>query len=163
MLGRHRQRFTAFLERHDLVAGLSYAFEDLLSLATYHRQARRALQFGRRQPESTRIVHFERYGVESFVAESAPHIRIADYIHPGVRTLSVYDAEHETTYYATLKAYVEHDKNLTATARSLHVHRNTVSYRLNRIEALIGIDLQDDVAYIRFSFAVDTVRTHLEA
>ena len=40
----------------------------------------------------------------------------------------------------TVAAYVEFGGSLENTARSLHVHPNTVRYRLRKIADLIGID-----------------------
>jgi len=42
---------------------------------------------------------------------------------------------------ATLEAYLESGSSVTATARRLFLHRNTVHYRLRRIEALTGLEL----------------------
>jgi DNA-binding PucR family transcriptional regulator len=41
----------------------------------------------------------------------------------------------------TLRTFVSLDYNHAATGEALHVHRNTVSYRLHRIEELTGLDL----------------------
>lgn len=40
----------------------------------------------------------------------------------------------------TLSAFLDSDCNQIATARALHVHRNTVTYRLARIRELTGLD-----------------------
>jgi DNA-binding PucR family transcriptional regulator len=41
----------------------------------------------------------------------------------------------------TLALYLEHNHSVARTARDLFVHRNTVHYRLRRIEALCDLDL----------------------
>lgn len=41
----------------------------------------------------------------------------------------------------TLRAFVANDYDRAATGEALHVHRNTVAYRLHRIEELTGLDL----------------------
>ena len=43
---------------------------------------------------------------------------------------------------ATVRAMIDHGGNLTAAARELHVHANTVSYRLDRLRKLSGVDLR---------------------
>jgi hypothetical protein len=43
---------------------------------------------------------------------------------------------------ATLAALVEHDFDRAATGRALHVHRNTLRYRLRAVEELTGLDLR---------------------
>lgn len=50
------------------------------------------------------------------------------------------DPDHEDLL-RTLRTYVARDYDRAATAEALHVHRNTVLYRLRRIEDLTGLDL----------------------
>lgn len=48
--------------------------------------------------------------------------------------------EHEELR-RTLRAFVAHHYDRAATSEALHVHRNTLAYRLRRIERLTGLDL----------------------
>ncbi|KQQ32432.1 transcriptional regulator [Duganella sp. Leaf126] len=41
----------------------------------------------------------------------------------------------------TLDAWFRHDNHLAATAQALHIHRNTLDYRLRRIGDITGLDL----------------------
>ena len=43
----------------------------------------------------------------------------------------------------TLRAYLDSGRNISTTAEALHLHRNTVRYRLDRIIALLPVDLDD--------------------
>jgi hypothetical protein len=43
----------------------------------------------------------------------------------------------------TLRAYLQAGQNAKEAARTLHVHRNTLLYRLRRIRALLGVDLEE--------------------
>ncbi|WP_285772835.1 PucR family transcriptional regulator [Microtetraspora sp. NBRC 13810] len=52
-----------------------------------------------------------------------------------------YDADHETRLVASVRAWMEHDRHLENAARTLHVHPNTLAYRLRRFGALTGKDL----------------------
>ncbi|MEV0538472.1 helix-turn-helix domain-containing protein [Nocardia salmonicida] len=52
--------------------------------------------------------------------------------------LQDYDAEHDTQLCLTAWHYLENGGRLTPIAESLHVHRNTVRQRADRIDALIG-------------------------
>src|SRR6266571_3938845 len=49
-------------------------------------------------------------------------------------------SEHEELL-RTLRAFVAHHYDRAATSEALHVHRNTLAYRLRRIERLTGLDL----------------------
>lgn len=56
------------------------------------------------------------------------------------------DAEDGTPYVETTLAYLRNGCNATRTAEALFIHRNTLAYRLKRIKALSGIDLENPTA-----------------
>jgi hypothetical protein len=51
-----------------------------------------------------------------------------------------YQAQHGTELLHTLGAYLEANCNMTATAAAIFAHRHTVSYRLERLHELTGLD-----------------------
>ncbi len=57
--------------------------------------------------------------------------------------LAAYDERQQTNLVETLAAYFVHHGNLSRTAEALFVHRNTLLYRMERIAAIVGHDLDD--------------------
>jgi purine catabolism regulator len=55
--------------------------------------------------------------------------------------LLAYDAEHGTTFVETLDTFLRLDKSWQLTANEVGVHRQTVAYRLRRIEEITGRNL----------------------
>ncbi|MFC1403866.1 MULTISPECIES: PucR family transcriptional regulator [Streptacidiphilus] len=53
------------------------------------------------------------------------------------------DARTTVSLLDTLAVFLEHDASWARTARRLHIHVNTVHYRVRRIEQLTGRDLSD--------------------
>ncbi|RZQ63947.1 PucR family transcriptional regulator [Amycolatopsis suaedae] len=51
-----------------------------------------------------------------------------------------YDNAHRSDLEQTLKAFLEHSGSWTQTAAALHLHVNTLRYRINRISELTGRD-----------------------
>jgi DNA-binding PucR family transcriptional regulator len=60
---------------------------------------------------------------------------------PRVSALVAYDAEHEGGLVVSVLAYIGALGNVRTAAQALHVHPNTLRYRLRRAEAVSGIDL----------------------
>jgi PucR family transcriptional regulator, purine catabolism regulatory protein len=64
-----------------------------------------------------------------------------------------YDASHKLGLVRTLSVFLNERESLKQAARRLHVHTNTVSYRLQRIEQLTPLNLADpedrSVAHVR--------------
>lgn len=69
--------------------------------------------------------------------------QLADYQNPKFSNISHYDSVHGTEYLPTLRAYIESRYNPLVASRMLSVHRNTVDYRIGRIQELFGIDTND--------------------
>ena len=65
-----------------------------------------------------------------------------------------YDHRHQTKLGATLHCYMANRCNVAITAKQLHVHPNTVAYRLRRIEELLDIDLGDPQAMLHLQLAL---------
>jgi sugar diacid utilization regulator len=69
-------------------------------------------------------------------------------------TVHVYDDKHQTKLGATLRSYMANRCNVSVTAKALHVHPNTVAYRLRRVEELLEIDLSDPQAMLHLQLAL---------
>jgi DNA-binding PucR family transcriptional regulator len=54
-----------------------------------------------------------------------------------------YDREHHGDLVKTLDTYLRHGGNSTRTANALYIHRNSLRYRLARIQALTALDHDD--------------------
>jgi hypothetical protein len=70
-------------------------------------------------------------------------------------------AEHDRGELArTLRTMLACRLDRTAASRALHVHRNTLAYRLKRIEEITGLDLADprDIACVYVALAKDVPR-----
>ncbi|MGH9003014.1 MAG: helix-turn-helix domain-containing protein, partial [Acidimicrobiia bacterium] len=70
-----------------------------------------------------------------------------------------YDGRRDTMLVETLRAFLRCGFSAAATAEALIVHPNTISYRLRRIEELLGIDCHDPqtLLQVQFAFLIETV------
>jgi DNA-binding PucR family transcriptional regulator len=60
-----------------------------------------------------------------------------------LKPLQEYDREHHGDLVRTLGAYLRHGGNSSRAADALYLHRNSLRYRLARIQALTGLDTGD--------------------
>ena len=47
---------------------------------------------------------------------------------------------NNTDFYHTLEVYFKNDYNISKAASKLYIHRNTLTYRLEKIENILGKD-----------------------
>ena len=84
----------------------------------------------------------------------------AGLVHPALTTLKKYDEKHRTSLYGTLYEYLRLERNVVATAKHLLIHRNSMIYRLQRLEDLLNLDL-DDInvrMYLMLSYHIDMIK-----
>lgn len=73
-----------------------------------------------------------------------------DYLQPLVQ----YDERNDTNLVRTLYVYLESFFSLKKTGEKLYLHPNTVKYRVNKIEDLLGRKLDDSAYYIDLMMAL---------
>jgi DNA-binding PucR family transcriptional regulator len=57
-----------------------------------------------------------------------------------VAPIVAYDEQYSSELVSTLDAYLAQNCNMNATAQAIYAHRHTVSYRLDRVRELTGLD-----------------------
>ena len=60
-----------------------------------------------------------------------------------IARIQAHDAEQQTDYLDTLRAYLASNGNISTMAERLHVHNNTVRYRVARLAKDFDLDLDD--------------------
>jgi purine catabolism regulator len=65
-----------------------------------------------------------------------------------------YDAAHAGQLLISVRTWMERDRRTDAAAEALHVHPNTLAYRLRRFGALTGRDLASTEAFAEVWLAI---------
>lgn len=119
-----------------------------------HHEARQALTLGKRVHGAGQVTLFDQLGVYRliFAAEHLPETQ--GFLDETLGSLIAYDLKHGAELVRTLEAFFEANCSPKETAQRLHVHRNTVLYRLDRIAAIMGIDLNDPDTRLRLHLAL---------
>ena len=64
-----------------------------------------------------------------------------------------YDRIHGTDNFVFLRQYLRYERRTTMVAEKLHMHRNNVKYRVDRLGELFGVDTDDDDERLELSIA----------
>lgn len=68
--------------------------------------------------------------------------------------LIAYDADHATELVQSLGVFLEHNRSWQRSAKVLHVHKQTLVYRMHRVEELTGRDLRETADVVQFWLAL---------
>ena len=82
-----------------------------------------------------------------------------------VQSIAKDDAERGTDNYQFLYEYLMDERRANIVAEKLHMHRNNVKYRIDRIESTYGIDTSDPTLRfaLLFAYRFDDIETMQDA
>ena len=124
---------------HQMTVGIGSCRVALEEIRESFSEARRAIEVGRIfQPESS-IYVFDKLILERFLME-LPQESSA-YYHSLLFNRKTQRLFNEEMLY-TIEMFFKKDLNLSDTARQLYIHRNTLVYRLDKVQRQTGLDLR---------------------
>lgn len=101
-----------------------------------------------------RVVALDEIGAYGLLLQVNRPRELRSFARSVLATVHDYDRRHQAKLGLTLRTYMAHRCNATLTAKTLHVHANTVGYRLRRVERILGIHLDDPQALLHIQLAL---------
>ena len=117
-------------------------------------EATEALQMGQNLNRDGGVTHFNDLGVYRYLYKIARMDDLRDMYQDQVAHIANYDRRKGTDLLDTLETYLECAGNLTKTSNRLFVHRNTLIQRLERLQSLCEIDLQERSNWLTLQVAI---------
>ncbi len=136
-------RLDQYLRKKCLTCGISDWGDDLFLFDRYKTQALKACQYRRylsTHPYS--YVFYDEVKVYD-ILHQIPLSELIYYCNQNVYALYQYDQANGTDYLNTLSVYLQSNRSVKVTAGQLHLHRNTINYRVARARELFGLDFDD--------------------
>lgn len=144
-----------------LFIGLSAAAHPAARLAQAQDEARQALAAARRFRERAGLCVYDELGVLKLLSGVRDRALLDQFLKERLGPLMRHDLQHGPSLMPTLEAWFHENGNLMAAAQRLAVHRNTLTHRIQRIEALCGLTL--DNAYDRLDIGIALMIWRLSA
>ena len=133
--------------------------EQLEKLAEAYRQACMALEVARVFSPEQYTISYGRLGLGRLIHQLPPEL-CRMYIQE-VFGDKLPDILEDEEAMSTISRFFENNLNISETARQLYVHRNTLVYRMERIQKAIGLDIRNFEDAITFRMAM-MVLSHLK-
>lgn len=95
------------------------------------------------QEPDKRSFREEDYYVQIVCSCALPYIGHARYLERELTELASEDEAKETKFYETLKQYLLVGNNVSMAAKKMFIHRNTMIYRLSKINEILGVDINE--------------------
>jgi sugar diacid utilization regulator len=134
------QRVGGLLGDVTVTVGVGEDFASIDGIAESIRQAELAAQVGGTIWGGNRVIHYGDLGVHRVLYALREHDGM---IPTSLQRLIDYDTHHNAEFVRTLASYLRAMGKLRPTADELGIHRNTLEYRMQRIQEVAGVDLED--------------------
>lgn len=123
-------------------------------LSSSFQEAKMALQVGRIFYAEKDTISYSKLGIGRLIYQLP--MSLCDMFIKEVFGDTIPDILEDEEAMSTIGKFFENNLNVSETARQLYVHRNTLVYRLERIEKAIGLDIRkfDDAMTFRIAVMV---------
>ncbi|QQR53029.1 helix-turn-helix domain-containing protein [bacterium] len=140
-----RHTASSYWPSKNITIGVGQYYPELAGLRKSFEDAKLALSVGQRIWGHNRVYHIKDVGMYITLSATTPE-RKAELAHQILAPLM-----RDEQLFKTVSSFLSKGLNLTDAAEDLHIHRNTLIYRLDKTEKLIGLDPRhfDDALQIK--------------
>ena len=132
----------------DFQIGIGKSVEGYQRLKESYHEASRAIKYIEiiRQvtgDKNKSVVHYSNLGFFQIFGEIDDVTELERYIPETLKKLYLYDDEHKGELITTLQMYLRNKQSIRKTADAMFVHYRTISYRLEKIKQISGINFDN--------------------
>ena len=146
------ERLTETLAPIEFAVGISETFDNYLEINAYFNQGVSAAHLGNVINPNKKLHFFNDYAIEYLLENSqfAKDPRL--FCNSTAMKLFRYDQDHGTDCLKILESFYKHNGNRAKAADELYMHRNTLTYRLEKIKTIVNLtELEEDTLFFLLS------------
>ncbi len=137
------QAFEGICSRMGYLAGISQEFQNLYDARPYYTQACYAADCAAADQAGGRLFWFRDYTLRYMMYACVGDMPQESLLPKGLLDLIRYDTERNGEYVKTLDVFLQTECNASQTAERLYIHRSSFVKRLNKIQQILALDLDD--------------------
>ena len=138
----------------DTRIGVSRTFSSILDLKNAFNEMRAIQSVYQKLGLDKPLTYYEDILLYHFMETASKETDLNMFCSPIINILEKYDDENGTVLKESVEAYLESSRNIQKASEKLHIHKNTLYYRLKRAEELFDLNLNDEnlCFTLQFSF-----------
>jgi len=140
-------------DEYDLLIGVGRTYPGWDRLSESYQEAQEALEVGPLLMDEA-VVSFDALGVLHWLRHLPPDLREKNRFSQAIQVLAEHDARRQSDLLETLETYLDTGQNGQETARRLYLHRNTLRQRLDRIQDLCDLELNNSLVSLNLHVAI---------
>ncbi|MGM9550743.1 MAG: PucR family transcriptional regulator [Clostridia bacterium] len=123
----------------NVTVGIGTVITGVRDLPKSYREAQIAIEVGKAFDEEKCVINYESLGIGRLIYQ-LPTTLCELFLSEVFKSGSIDSLDRETLL--TIQKFFENNLNVSETSRQLYVHRNTLVYRLDKVQKITGLDLR---------------------
>ncbi|MCD7762468.1 MAG: helix-turn-helix domain-containing protein [Lachnospiraceae bacterium] len=150
-----------FLEKSGLYCGYSFPFYHFGEC--FHHLDMVLYAAGYAERKRKRLVNYADIQSQHVLYQLSGHTEVSYLAHPQIVKLANSTKKSDRALVDCLYEYLLNGCSISATVRSMGLHRNTIIYRIQKLEELFSIQFDSAPAELRFSFLLSCLIVRTES
>jgi hypothetical protein len=124
----------------EVQVGIGSNYADLAELRKSYEQAVFSLKCAVVLTNCRNVFNYKKLGILKLVFDGRDYLELEEYYQETLGQLAEYDRNFESNLIESVRVFLEENGNGIQAAKKLYVHRNTLRYRIQRAEEILGLN-----------------------
>ena len=127
--------------RENFTIGVGKQTKSIRCLYKSYRQAKSIQNLQSKNKIDKSLIFYSDMGIFKLLMGIEDQEILHEYYEHIIQPIEDYDKKNDSSLTAVLRSYLKNNGSVKETADELFIHRNTVNYKINKIEELLNMDL----------------------
>lgn len=124
----------------EVLVGIGNPCKEPGGLRRSYEEARNSLALGKKVSPGQRVLQIDDLAGYDYLSRSSRSGELAEFAEKVLGPLNRYDEENNCQLVRALDVFISCGGNISAAARQLYIHRNTLRNRLEKVKEVLGFD-----------------------
>jgi PucR family transcriptional regulator, purine catabolism regulatory protein len=138
---------------NQLIIGLGRCYDGVDKLYKSHEQAKLIVE-NLSKTNKSNIIHYDDLGLYRIFSFDGLQNELAEFCSATIKPLVEYDRVNNSELVKTLQNYFQYNGNMKKMSENMHMHYNTIIYRLQKLKDVIGVDIEDSENRLNLEIAL---------
>ncbi len=150
-----KERVKEMVPEITVSVGIGKVSESIDEIKNSYQEARRAIFIARKFGRKDQVISYETLGAYKLLFSIKDDANLKRFVNQTLGPILQYDREkNNEVLIKTIRQYISSNFNNQKTADNLFIHLNTLKYRLQKIQDIAGIDLNDSETRLNLQLAL---------
>lgn len=137
-----------------IYCGIGNISKQLLDIKTSFFEAQETLRLAENEPIQNKVYHYNDFFISHFFKKNIEYEELVIFFSKTLGPLYDFDQKNNSKLIETLECWISNQLNIAETARQLYIHRNSLLYRIEKIEGILVSNFKDSEELLKIQIAI---------